>query len=144
MRSVMFVALLCAVGAAAAADDYRIIKLEQDMRNLERQVQTLQREVSELRTRLTRSGEKLAPARTGAGAQPASSDWLVAANWDRVRVGMNELDVIGVLGPPSSIRTEGDARMLLYAMELGANAFLGGSVTLRERQVIEVQRPQLH
>ena len=29
------------------------------------------------------------------------------------------------------------------AMELGANAFLSGSVTLRERQVIEVQRPVL-
>jgi len=59
------------------------------------------------------------------------------------RVGMNELDVIGVLGPPSPVRAENAARVLLYAMELGANAFLSGSVTLRERKVIEMQRPQL-
>ena len=30
-------------GAGAGADDFQVIRLEQDMRNLEREVQTLQR-----------------------------------------------------------------------------------------------------
>lgn len=143
MTRILFAAALCAIAVAARADEFKIIKLEQDVRNLERQVQNLQREVSELRMRLTRSGDRSGSARAEAEVQPSSSDWLVAANWDRVRIGMNELDVIGVLGPPVSMRVEGDARVLLYAMELGVNAFLSGSVTLRERQVVEVQRPTL-
>ena len=45
---------------------------------------------------------------------------------------MSELEVIGLLGPPTSMREEGDARVLLYALEIGASGFLGGSITLRE------------
>jgi hypothetical protein len=56
---------------------------------------------------------------------------------------MNELDVIASLGPPSSMREEGGKRILLYAMELGASGFLGGSVALRERAVVEVLQPSL-
>jgi len=35
------------------------------------------------------------------------------------------------------------ARVLFYAMELGASGFLGGSVKFRDRAVIEVQQPVL-
>jgi len=56
---------------------------------------------------------------------------------------MSELEVIELLGAPTSMREEGDARVLLYAMEIGDSGFLGGSVTLRERVVTEVRQPVL-
>ena len=57
---------------------------------------------------------------------------------------MSELEVIDLLGAPTSMRAEGDARVLLYAMEIGSSGFLRGSVTLRDRAVVEVQQPTLH
>ena len=132
---------------AWAQDDvtYRLMKLEQDVRNLERQVQTLTRQLDELRQQSARAGERGAPAARSAAAPPGTSStaWLEAGRWDRVRKGMSEMEVIGILGPPSSMRQEGDARVLLYAMEIGAANFLGGSVELRDRAVSEVHKPVL-
>jgi hypothetical protein len=56
---------------------------------------------------------------------------------------MSELEVIGILGPPTSLRQEGDARVLLYAMEIGVTNFLGGSVEFRDQAVSEVHKPTL-
>lgn len=141
------VALLLLLGqiAAAADDPFRVIKLEQDMRNLERQVQGLSRQVEELKQQLTRAGERsTAPARSSARPAAASSTaWLDAANWERLRVGMTELEMISLLGPPSSMRQEGEERILLYAMEIGSSGFLSGSVGLQDRAVVHVSRPVL-
>ena len=56
---------------------------------------------------------------------------------------MSELDVISTLGPPTTIREESGSRVLRYAMEIGSSGFLGGSVTLRDRVVVEVRKPAL-
>jgi hypothetical protein len=148
MRQALFAFALLVTAALvitgrAAADDFKIIKLEQDVRNLERQVQTLTREINELRGQLDRSADRL-PA-PGAAPAPAvsSPSWLDASNWNRVRPGMDELSVIGALGPPTSMREENGARVLLYAMEIGSSGFLGGSVALRDRKVVEIQKPAL-
>ena len=142
------IALLALLGQSAGAaedDTYRLMKVEQDVRNLERQVQTLTRQLDELRQQSGRAGERLSSATRAAPASAAgnSTAWLEAPRWDRVRVGMSELEVINVLGPPTSMRQEGDARVLLYAMEIGASGFLGGSIELRDRAVSEVHKPVL-
>jgi hypothetical protein len=49
---------------------------------------------------------------------------------------MSELEVIGLLGPPTSMRDEGDARVPLYALK-SILRLLGGSITLRSRTVAE-------
>jgi hypothetical protein len=146
MRNLL-IALLALFGQSAlAADDatYRLMKLEQDVRNLERQVQTLTRQLDELKQQSARAGDRgsIAPR---ASTTPAaiSGDWLEAARWDRVRPGMGELEVIGILGPPTSMRQDGETRVLLYAMEIGSSGFLGGSVALRDRKVSEVLKPVL-
>lgn len=134
--------LILACLPAAAADDFKVIKLEQDMRNVERQIQDLARQVNDLQQRASRSGDRPIPLPS---TEPAdSSEWLNAANWKRVRPGMSELEVIELLGPPTTMRTaDGDARTLLYAMEIGSSGFLGGSVELKERRVVSVQTPVL-
>jgi hypothetical protein len=129
---------------AIAADEGRISFLEQEVRNVQRQVQVLTRQIDELRTR----PDRLTPAASSPGATSERSEttlprWVDAQRWRQVRPGMNELDVINSLGPPNTIRDEGGARVLFYAMELGSSRFLGGSVKLRQRAVVEVLSPTL-
>ena len=127
---------------AADDDTYRLMKVEQDVRNLEREVQTLTRQLDELRQQQSRAGDRSSsPRASGAPAAASSTAWLEATRWDRVRKGMSELEVIDVLGPPSSMRQDGDTRVLLYAMEIGASGFLGGSVEFRDRAVTAINKP---
>ena len=140
----LLLALLILPLTASAADEGRFSFLEQEVRNLQRQVQTLTREMNELRTRPERLDVKANA--TGAAPAAVSEDlprWVDASRWRRLRAGMSEIEVIGSLGAPTSMREEGGARVLLYAMEIGGSGFLGGSVTLRERAVIEVNAPTL-
>ncbi len=140
-RMLLATMMWCLPLAALSANDPRVSFLEQEVRNLQRQVLVLTRQVDELRTR---------PARVDRGkSSPASAPvtdpgaWLDAAKWQKLREGMSELDVIASLGPPTSMREENGARVLLYAMEIGAAGFLGGSVTFRDRAVVEVRTPTL-
>jgi hypothetical protein len=134
--------LCCLPVAALAADDARVMRLEQDVRNLQREVQNLARQLDQVRLQTTRP---TADGRLPPPPPPVadSSGWLDAAKWKKLRPGMNELEVISALGPPTSTRERDGARELLYAMEVGSSAFLGGSVILRDRKVVEVQVPTL-
>jgi hypothetical protein len=60
-----------------------------------------------------------------------------------VKAGMGELEVINLLGPPASMRAANQDRILLYALEISSSGFLGGSVTLRDRVVVDVKAPVL-
>jgi hypothetical protein len=128
--------------STAASDEQKIIRLEQDVRKLERIAQDQARQIEDLRRQL---GNASAPSTHGdAPAADTAAKWLTLANWERVRSGVSELDVIGALGPPTQLRTGNDnARVLLYALEIGTSGFLSGSVTLKDRKVVEVQRPEL-
>jgi hypothetical protein len=140
MTRLLFVLLLPL--AASAADDTRVSFLEQEVRNLQRQVQSLSQQVNDLQRRPDRPpAVTLVPDR----AAPATSSdaWIDGAKWKRLHPGMSELDVIGLLGAPTSMREEAGTRVLLYALEIGSSGFLGGSVTLRERVVTEVKPPTL-
>jgi hypothetical protein len=145
MRSLLL-ALIAVPLLGHAQDDanYRLMKLEQDVRNLERQVQTLTRQIDELKQQSARMGERSAVGtRSSAAPTTSSTAWIEAARWDRVRAGMSELEVINILGPPTSLRQEGDARVLLYAMEIGSSNFLGGSVEFRDQAVSAINKPTL-
>jgi hypothetical protein len=145
MRNLL-IALLALLGQSAlAADDatYRLMKLEQDVRNLERQVQTLTRQLDEQKQQSVRAGDRSPAAPRSSTAPASSTDWLEAARWDRVRPGMGELEVINILGTPTSMRQEDQTRVLLYALEIGSSGFLSGSVELRDRKVSEVHKPAL-
>lgn len=136
----LFLALLLC-GPAFASDSNRIIALEQDVRNLERIVGNLERELRELRRGSTMPANKLTSS--SASTDQSSSDWVNASKWKRVQLGMSELEVIEILGQPTSMRPEGDSRLLLYAMEIGASGFLSGSVRVEDRKVVDVQVPEL-
>jgi hypothetical protein len=140
-RLLLTALLLLASFAASAADDLKVMQLEQDVRDLQRQVLGLTRQVEELRRRPTpgvRTERAYSPP-----AAASAGEWVDAAKWNRLKSGMSELDVISTLGPPTTIREESGSRVLRYAMEIGSSGFLGGSVTLRDRVVVEVRKPAL-
>jgi hypothetical protein len=136
-------AVVCAVALLpllASGQDVRFIKLEQDVRNLERTVQDLSRQLGDLKLQLSLSSatqprQKIAPV-TG-------PDWLRGENWARVRPGMSESEVAAILGSPTATRSEDAARVMLYATEVGPDAILAGRVTLRDGRVAEVMPPAL-
>lgn len=135
------IALLLAV-PCGAAEDFRVMRLEQDMRTLERQVQALQRQLSELQQHARRGVEP--PLRGAPPAADYDETWLNASAWDRVRIGMSELEVIEILGRPTALRPDAqDRRALLYTLEIGTTGFLSGSVSFDAGKVVEVQRPTL-
>jgi hypothetical protein len=139
----LLLTLICAAPAAVfAADEGRVSFLEQEVRNLQRQVQVLSRRLDQLDSRPARSAPRPTTGRTTAPADDPAP-WVDARKWQQLRPGMSELDVIGQLGPPTSMREEDGARVLYYALEIGASGFLGGSVTLKDRVVSEVRRPEL-
>ena len=127
--------------AAQAADDSRVSFLEQEVRNLQRTVSALTRRVDQLDSRPASPVARA--SRPAAGRAASQSDaWVDAAKWRKIRAGMSELEVVALLGPPTSMREDAGARVLLYALEI-SGGFLGGSVKFRERAVSEVQAPVL-
>jgi hypothetical protein len=143
-HAVIGILMLSVAGWAAAADDYKVIKLEQDVRRLEQQVRDLSREIADLR-RQSGAPSMSAPREQEPAASPSSPRWLQLKNWQRLRVGMNELEVVEALGPPTSTRlAAGEAgRILFYALEIDTGSFLGGSVEFRDRRVVQINTPVL-
>jgi hypothetical protein len=140
MTRALLLMLCCLPLLANAADDPRVPQLEQEVRRLHGEIRALARRVDEL-GRATPAGARVVAA--PAAATPSSDAWIDAGKWRRLRPGMSELEVITLLGPPTSVREQDGDRVLLYALEIGASGFLGGSVKLRDRAVTEVREPVL-
>lgn len=128
--------------AAPAADEGRFSYLEQEVRNLQRQVMTLTRRLDEATLRPERLPRGVSAPVADVAATP-STTWIDAGKWKRLRTGMSELEVVSLLGPPTSMRDVEGSRVLFYALEIGSSGFLGGSVRFRDRAVAEIQVPQL-
>jgi hypothetical protein len=143
MRTLLLTLFSFMLSATAFGNDSnRIIRLEQDVRDLERHISTLEREVRELRQQARRGGLGDL-GEVPSEPAPTSDTWLSSTKWKALRVGMSEMEVIETLGQPTSMRVQEDSRVLLYAMEIGTSGFLGGSVTLKDRKVIEIEPPVL-
>jgi hypothetical protein len=150
--------------SATAADDLKISQLEQEVRELQRLVQQQSRRIDALENSVRQARVNVVPLpeRTPASAQAATQSkagqssagqsgsiqpnvWLDAANWDRLKIGMTEADVMRLLGAPTTTRSipPGDVQTLFYAMELEAGGYLSGRVVTREQRVLEIHRPTL-
>jgi outer membrane murein-binding lipoprotein Lpp len=141
-RIILTILLFSTPILAGAADDVLVSQLERDVRNLQREVSSLSQQIDELRRQLSRSGDRV-PVPSASTPGPANTLWLDATRWKQVKAGMSELEVINLLGPPASMRAANQERVLLYALEISSSGFLGGSVTLRDRVVVEVKAPVL-
>jgi hypothetical protein len=138
---------LVASQSALSQDALRVRQLESDVMRLERDLEAQSRRIDELERSVRNAGTKVPSVAPDAGRRSAegSPAWLLATNWDRVRPGMKDIEVIALLGRPTSVRTESDGKThaLLYALELGPTAVLAGNVELNESGVAQVNKPTL-
>ena len=130
--------------AQAPVDDLRVRQLESEMYRLQRELEAQRQRIAALEqaARITPPAALVAPGPRPENTSPA---WLVTANWDRIKTGMKTQEVIAILGRPTSTRIDdaGKLRLLFYAMELGPQAFLSGTVRMEDDAVAEVNRPVL-
>jgi outer membrane murein-binding lipoprotein Lpp len=151
---VMLLAAVASSITVAHADDFKTNQLEQDVRDLKQQVLQLTRRIEQLE-REQRSSNAISHSperplerpnsRSKEAVGGSQQSWLNIANWDHVRIGMSELDVLQFLGPPTTLRKseDGARQTLLYALEIGTGNFLSGSVELDNQKVIAVTKPSL-
>jgi hypothetical protein len=155
----LWILLLLAVPPPASAQvtQLQVNRLEQEVRDLRRELDLQRRRLEELERLSTRGpagpGTGAARPRTPAGTPTASTgtatagqaQWLAAAKWEQVRPGLAELEVVALLGPPSSMRVadDGRRRTLFYALEIGSSGYLAGNVGLEEGRVVTVEHPRL-
>jgi len=142
MTRTLWLAFLLGVTAPAfAQSDSRVPFVEQEVRRLQQEILVLTRRIEELERRAPSISSPRAsvPAATAS----LSGTWLDAGKWRRLHAGMSELEVISLLGPPTTMREEAGVRSLFYALEIGSSGYLGGSVKLRNRVVSEILVPSL-
>jgi outer membrane protein assembly factor BamE (lipoprotein component of BamABCDE complex) len=119
-----------------------------DVRALQLLVDQQVRRIDALESALRLSRAGRSPPSTPAPPATKSADtgaWLQNANWDKLRPGMSEADVVRVLGPPTTTRKSenGNAQTLFYALELDAGGFLSGNVVIADQKLLEFHKPAL-
>jgi len=129
-----------------AADDIRVGKLEQDVLELQRLIRQQERRIESLERELATAPRSGAPAPAPAAGRATNSAqsglWTNTANWEKLQPGMPELEVVQVLGPPTSLRDATDgSKTLYYAMEIGTGSFLMGSIVIADRRILEIHKP---
>ena len=143
--------LVMNVALAAPIDEFRISDLEQKVRELENASREHARLIMQLQGQ---PGVTPSTLPSGSKTQSNEARWLSSANWQRIKAGMTELQVIEILGPPTQVRlaeagpiparlNEVHGRTMMYGMEIGRSGFLVGQVLLRNSQVISVEIPRL-
>jgi hypothetical protein len=154
LRSTFRPLLLITLGAAAlpdataqVVDDLRVRQLENEVLRLQRQLDAQSRRIEALERGQRETTTARSPTALPSVPRPQddSPAWLISTNWDKVRPGMKELDVIALLGRPTTVRLDpdGKSRAFMYALELGPNAILAGNVRLTDDGVAEVNKPTL-
>jgi hypothetical protein len=150
-RRIVCVALAVCSLPAAAAEDLRIHQLMQDINELKQMVREQAQRIDRLESQFASRSPAAAlpvpnPSSAGAaGMVPESRRWLAPANWDRLRPGMSEQEVLTILGYPTSVRSAPDSsdKTLFYTVQLGPSGFLSGHVVLADHKVREVEKPTL-
>jgi hypothetical protein len=132
---------------ASSQDALRVRQLENEVSRLQRELDAQSRRIDQLERSVRGAATMPSVPAPDLGRRPVESSpaWLVSTNWDRVRPGMKDVDVIALLGRPTSVRQDPDGKShaLLYAMEIGPTAVLAGNVQLNESGVSQVNKPTL-
>jgi hypothetical protein len=138
--------LMLLASTFSRADDLKTTNLQQDVLELQRLVRQQQQHIEALE----RQAGGRPPVSTTAAPGVARTievpaNWLNESDWERVRPGTSELEVIRILGVPSSLRKSADGaqRVLYYALEIGTGGFLSGSVTIADHKVVAVEKPTI-
>jgi hypothetical protein len=128
------------------ADELKTTNLQQDVLELQRLVRQQQQHIEALERQAGSRPPVSTTAAPGvARTTEVPANWLNGSDWERVRPGTSELEVIRILGVPSSLRKSADGvqRVLYYALEIGTGGFLSGSVTIADHKVVAMEKPTI-
>lgn len=137
----LFMLLAGTASRAQPIDEFRLSDIEQNLRTLQSQVREQARQIAELQRQ---SGQRITPSNVPPRTDTSNERWLSLANWNRVKPGMTELQVIEVLGTPSAQRVANDnTRQMIYTLEIGSSGYLSGRVLCKDGKVSGIEIPSL-
>ena len=115
-----------------------IILLKQIVEEQDKRIKVLEKEVSELKGTkpIASSGEE----RTSESAIK-QNEWKVGSNWDKIKNGMSEMQVISILGKPTSVEELIPFKTIFYRGEVSVSGFVSGNVKLMDDRVWQVNKP---
>src|SRR5262245_13182175 len=90
---------------AFAQEELRVRQLENEVLRLQREIDAQNQRSERLESSSRLSGSSPPPVVTSRAADNSPA-WLVSTNWDKLRPGMKELEVIALLGRPTSVRAD--------------------------------------
>jgi hypothetical protein len=134
------VVLLMSVVAMGQARDPRVDELEKETAQLKRKVADQDARIAELE-RAVKSLQAAAAPPVPTPIPSPTPAWHRASNWTLIKTGMSEAEVVGILGPPTSVDSSIDRRTLLYAPDASSTSTLKGSVTLIDDRVTAMTPP---
>lgn len=146
MSALLFLALVQRAFGVEVTD-IRVNQLEQDVLQLRQQVQQQARRIEMLESALALPQNGSRPnVERKATSTDSARPWLTSSNWEKVKIGMPEADVLRILGPPTTSRAigaESNSKTLYYSIELDAGGFLSGRILVADQRVTEIHKPML-
>jgi hypothetical protein len=131
--------LTCAI-AMAQTRDPRVDELTKETEQLKRKIADLEGRIAELERAVKSLQAAAAPWPTSIPAE--TPPWHRASNWTLIKGGMSESQVVGILGPATSVDSSIDKRTLYYTPDAASStSTLKGSVTLIDDRVTAMTPP---
>ena len=129
---------MCGI-AMAQTRDPRVDELTKETAALKRTIADQGARIAELEkaVKALQTAAPPLPSRIPAEIPP----WHRASNWALIKAGMSEAQVVEILGPPTSVDTSIDTRILVYAPDARSTSTLKGSVTLTGDRVNSMVPP---
>lgn len=130
--------LICGI-AMAQTRDPRVDELTKETARLKSRITDQEARIAELEkaVKFLQSAANPMPAPIPAET-PA---WYRPANWNLIKTGMSEAQVVAILGTPTSVDSSIDKRTLLYTPDMKSTSPLKGSVTLIDDRVSAMTPP---
>ena len=126
--------------AVAQTRDPRVDDLTKETAQLKRRIADQDARIAELE-KAVRALQVAATPPPPARIPAETPAWLSAGNWSQIKSGMSEAQVVGILGPPTSVNAAIDTRTLNYTPDPRSTTTLKGSVTLTDDRVTAMIPP---
>ena len=138
LRGAGLLLLVCGI-ATAQTRDPRVDELTKETAQLKRRITDQEARIAELEKAVKFLQSAAAPMPTPIPSE--TPPWHRPANWSLIKTGMSEAQVVGILGPPTSVDSSIDKRTLLYTPDMKSTSPLKGSVTLIDDRVSAMAPP---
>jgi hypothetical protein len=127
MAKLILLILMCGI-ASGQTRDPRVDELTKETALLKRRIADQDERIAQLEKAVKALQSAATPMPTPIPSE--TPPWHRASNWTLIKSGMSESQVVGILGPPTSVDASIDKRILLYSPDANSTSTLKGSVTL--------------